>query len=420
MNRFLLATLLLCACGDDDDRDPLVDAGDAPDAAIDMAAPGEDGGPPPLDCATLALDETFVVAPGFSDANIHPSATFTGDAVWATVTVVEPGTSVFDVMLVRLSCDGRQSDPILVSSTPALSDLDADVALGSEGLLVSWQADAGSGTIETWVRLHDDETGTALGEPRKLETTREGEPVEGTVWSPLLVENDGAFDLVGERGIEAASAFQAYVQPLDATGASAGATIEPFFEAMVGQNGAVGLRTSEGLTLAWTREPAEGEPSVVTVSPGGEPVTVPAGGLQASGPSLAAFGDQRWVAYSTGAGTRRIEAFPIGGDTAAPFGRSGNTDIGPQLVAGDSALGLAWLRATAGFRADLFVRRVDVEGTVPTAGDEVEIPTTGDVFAPYAIDMVHIRDDVFFLTWIQGETRDGETRYEMAGRFVQL
>ena len=94
--------------------------------------------------------------------------------------------------------------------------------------------------------------------------------------------------------------------------------------------------------------------------------------------------------------------------------------IGPQLVASDTGLGLAWLRVTTGFRADLFTRRVDAEGTTLTAGAEAEVPTTGDVFAPYGIDMVHIGDDVFFLTWVQGESVDGDTRYEVAGRFVQL
>lgn len=418
VNRLLCALLLLGGCGDDD-RDPLPDGGDLPDASsADLGA--DDAGLPPPDCAAITLDQTFVIAPGFSDATIHPSATFAGDAIWAAVTTVEPDTSVFDVNLVRMGCDGRQSDPILVSSTPMLSDLDADLALGSEGLLVAWQADAGTGTIETWVRLHDAETGEPLGDPMKIETTREGAPVEGTVWSPLVLPNDMGFDLIGERGIEAASAFQAYVLPLDAMGASAGATIEPFFEAMVGQNGAVGVRTTEGLTLAWTREPTDGDPSVVTVSPGGEPVTVPTAALEASGPSLASFGGQRWIAYSAGGGARRIELFPIGGDTVEPLGGPGNTDIGPQLVAGDTGLGLAWLRITSGFRADLFLRRVDAEGTTATAGAEAEIPTTGDVFAPYGIEMAHLGDDVFFLTWVQGETRDGETRYEVAGRFIQL
>ncbi|MBO6938506.1 MAG: hypothetical protein JJ863_26300 [Deltaproteobacteria bacterium] len=418
MNRLLFSSLLLVvACGDDD-RVPETDAGELPDAfAADL---GTDAGPPPLSCDAVTLDETFVIAPGFSDANIHPSATFANGTVWAAVTVVEEGTSVFDVVLVRMGCDGRQAEPVLVSSTPMLSDLDADVAAGPEGILVSWQADGGTGTIETWVRLHDDETGEPLGEPRKLETTREGAPVEGTVWSPLLLPSDTGFDLIGERGIEDASAFQAFVQPLDAAGADDGATIEPFFEAMVGQNGAVGVRTADGLTLAWTREPTDGDPSVVTVSPGGEPVTVPTSALEASGPSLASFGGERWAAYSAGGGSRRIELFPIGGDTVEPLGGPGNTDIGPQLVAGDTGLGLAWLRITSGFRADLFLRRVDTEGTTPTGGAEAEIPSTGDVFAPYGIDMVHIGDDVFFLTWVQGETVDGDTRYEVAGRFIQL
>ncbi len=418
MNRFLCVLLLLAGCGDDDDRDPLPDAGEPLDAYV--ADLGSDAGPPPLGCDAVALDQTFVLAAGLSDANIHPSATFANDTIWAAVTVVEEGTSVFDVVLVRMGCDGRQAEPVLVSATPMLSDLDADLAAGPQGLVVAWQADGGTGTIQTWVRLHDDETGEPLGDPMLLETTREGATVEGTVWSPLLLPNDSGFDLIGERGIEAAGAFQAFVQPLDAMGASVGDTIEPYFEAMVGQNGAVGVRTVDGLTLAWTREPADGDPSVETLSPGADPVIVPTSALEASGPSLASFGGERWVAYSAGGGTRRIELFPIGGDTVEPLGGPGNTDIGPQLVAGDTGLGLAWLRITAGFRADLFLRRVDTEGTTPTGGVEVEIPTTGDVFAPYGIDMVHVGDDVFFLTWVQGETRDGETRYEVAGRFVQL
>ncbi len=365
------------------------------------------------------MDETFLIAPDLQ-TTIHPSVVFTGDALWLTVTALEEGTSVFDIFLVKMGCDGRQEEPVLVSTTEMANDIDADLALGPEGLLVAWQADEGTGAIQTWVRLHDVETGAPLTEPRKLETTREGAAVTGTVWSPTLLPSDGGFDLIGERGIEEASAFQAYVQPLDAMGAPAGATIEPFFEAMVGQNDADGVRTDAGLTLAWTREPVDGDPSVVTLSPGGEPVTVPSGALEAAGPSLAAFGGERWVAYSAGGGTRRIELHQLGSDAVEPLGGPGNTDVVPRLVAGETTLGLAWLRITSGFRSDLYFRRLDVDGATITAGDEVEIPTIREVYAPYAIDFIHIQDDIFFVTWAQGETVGDETVLESAGRFVQL
>jgi hypothetical protein len=415
VNRILIALLLLTACGDDD-RSPMPDAGDTPDASGPSDL-GQDGGPPPLDCTEITVGETFQIAPDL-ESRIHPSVVFGGDALWLTVTALEEGTSVFDIFLVKMGCDGRQEEPVLVSTTEMANDIDADLALGPEGLLVAWQADEGTGTIETWVRLHDAETGEPLGDPRKLEPPHEGEPVSGTVWSPTVLASDTGFDVIGERGIEAASAFQAYVQPLDAMGLSAGATIEPFFEAMVGQNDATGLRTDDGLTLAWTREPTDGDPTVVTLGPGGEPVTVPSSALEAGGPSLAAFGDERWVAYSAGGGgSRRIELFPIGGDTVLPLGGPGHTDVVPRLVAGETALGLAWLRITSGFRADLFTRRVDVSGTAITAGAEVEIATIGDVFAPYAIDLVHVRGDTFFLSWAEGE---GSDSLRSAGRFIEL
>jgi len=413
----LIALLLLTACGDDD-RSPLPDAGDPPDAFVPVDV-GQDAGPPPLGCAEITVGETFLVAPGLT-TTIHPSVVFTGDALWLTVTALEEGTSVFDIFLVKMGCDGRQEEPVLVSTTEMANDIDADLALGPEGLVVAWQADDGSGTIATWVRLHDAETGAPRGDARQLETTRDGAPVSGTVWSPTLLSNDDGFDLVGERGIEEASAFQAYVQPLDAMGAPAGATIEPFFEAMVGQDDAEGLRTTAGLTLAWTRTPADGDPTVVTLSPGGESETVPSSALEAAGPSLAAFDGQRWVAYSAGGGSRRIELFPLGGDAVEALGSPSNTDVVPRLVAGESALGLAWLRITSGFRADLFYRRIEATGTTITAGAEMEIATIRDVYAPYAIDLIHIRDDVFFITWAQGENVGGENVLEAAGRFVQL
>ena len=184
---------------------------------------------------------------------------------------------------------------------------------------------------------------------------------------------------------------------------------------MVGQDGAVGVRTAAGLTLAWTRQPAEGATSVVIDTPDAEPSTVPSGSIEASSPSLAVFGDSTWLAMSAGGGQRAIEMIAVGSDAFTSLRQPGATDVAPALSAGSTGLGLAWMRVVSGFRGDLFVRRVDVEGTV-SASTPVEIPTFGDLFA-YPIELIHVGDDVFFVLWVEGESN---ANLRSVGRFVQL
>ena len=375
-----------------------------------------DAGPPGVSCDALVLDTSFPLAPGADPISIHPSAVFAGDGLWATVTVLEPGTSVFDVLLVHLGCDGTTAEPVLVSTTPpGSSDLDAAVTVTASGVVVVWQADV-EGTIQLWSRLHDAETGEPLGDVQPIVTTRQGEPDTGTVWSPLFAGGEGPPTVVGERGVEAASAFQAFVQLLGDDGLPAGATLEPFFAEGVGQDGVVGVRTDAGLTLAWTRTPAEGETSVVVLPPGGEPTQVPTTGLATAGPTLAAFGSDVWLAASTGGGSRAIALHRVGDETTEELRQPGANDVAPALSPGAERMGLAWMRVVSGFRNDLFVRALTVEGESLTAGEVQEIPTTGDAYA-YPIELVHVRDDVHLLVWTEGTS---STDLRAMGRFVRL
>jgi len=170
VNRMLIALLLLTACGDDD-RSPLPDAGDPQDAFVPVDV-GQDAGPPPLGCAEITVGETFLVAPGLT-TTIHPSVVFTGDALWLTVTALEEGTSVFDIFLVKMGCDGRQEEPVLVSTTEMANDIDADLALTDvtiDGLQTAILADRA--TVEMTngrVARSREDAGVYLDEPRTSE-----------------------------------------------------------------------------------------------------------------------------------------------------------------------------------------------------------------------------------------------------------
>ncbi|MEM6959731.1 MAG: hypothetical protein AAF645_28875, partial [Myxococcota bacterium] len=179
---FLLVFSL--ACGDDDglvdvgtdaasidgqvSMDQQVDLTAADSALADSALPDSsmevgpnddqriDAGP--RDCLSrLPVDVDLTLADA-SETNIHPSVAWDGEKLWLTYTTLEPDTSLFDVRIRSIDCDGNLGDEVRVNDVDGESELDSTIAVSGERLIVGYQSDDRSGesdAIRPFVRVFD-------------------------------------------------------------------------------------------------------------------------------------------------------------------------------------------------------------------------------------------------------------------------
>jgi hypothetical protein len=403
-----LAAALLVGCGGGGGPRPLdgtvpeADAG--PDLGVaDAGAPdaeAPDAGPP--DCASLLRPTPpFDLAPGFRRTQIHPAAVFDRDRFWVTLTVAEVEGSGLDVVLVPVGCDGRSGTPIPVDDEVTPNDIDGALAVRGDVLLVAWQRDRGTGTIDTMVRAFSRD-GAPLGESRALRTTREGEPVDGTHWFPQVLATDDGFVLVGTRGVDAARGFHTFVQRLDAAGAPLGEALEPAFEPGRSHGApAAALDTAGALHLAWESTPEVGETTAWYASPGAAPAALAPDLIASGAPSLAALGPDVLVAFDAGGATARsvrLRLATAGGGLDAPV-TVAERGFAPSLAEG----AVLWGEELRGFSvARLQARAFARTPTGLALGPTAVIPTAGSVPLPYRPGIVRATGDLHLVLWSEG------------------
>ncbi|MCB9615852.1 MAG: hypothetical protein H6722_25745 [Sandaracinus sp.] len=395
VGRTVLALGALCvACGDDD---VVFDASVLEDATIDGATDGGsdaglDAGPPT--CVSQLAEGAFELAPGFRRTQIHPAATFDGERLFVTLTVVEEEGSGFDVVWFTVNCDGTVSAPIAVDDDVAPSDLESTIAVRGDTVLVAWQRDVGDGTITTWHRAFD-RAGSPTSEPTRLQTMREGAPVEGTHWFPHLAVTDEGFVLHGARGLE--TVFQVYGQAFDAEGRPSGESFAPAEDLERSQTAPFAL--ADG-TVAFDAS-TETDDFVNVVE--SETVTVLGESFGASAtPTLARVGASTLVAYSAGG---RVMLETLGG---------ARVEVGSGGAAWLAEGAVLWLEDfTGAFASRVRARAV---GEDLTLGEPVEVPIASRVAGLYRPALHHVEDGWYFALWNDGTSPEFVAR----GAFLRL
>jgi hypothetical protein len=403
------------------------------DAASSESSTGstEDSSGGEIACAdALVLDETFEIDPDGVTTQIQASVWFdtAADGVWMVYNLpADDGSGVFDVHVTRMHCDGsHQLPPRRINATDGRNDIDGELARLGDDVLVVWSSDDGVspvGNVQILAMGLDPDGEPTFDADVILQTSYEGEPVTGSAWMPHLRTDGDAFVLVGTRGIEALSAFQMFVQRLDAQAGLLGDAAAPPVEPGVShQTADLAVLTDGALAAAWAGSDATQVTQVrhATVVDGAFVPDPPPLLLEAdaSGPALATdpTGTGAYLAVSVEDGAGRVihvaRAEP--GDATAPIVLGDGLSHTPSLASGPTGAGVAWYENISGIRNELWVARIVDDGDTLTATAEQSIPDA--VAAPYASTITRVVGDVYFVAWSQGESPD----LRLYGRFVDL
>lgn len=383
----------------------------------------------PVSCASPVLDQTFELDPGGADGQIQPGVTFdaAADGVWVTYNVPSAdGSGKFDVMVTRVGCDGdAQIDPTLVNQTGGDNDIDPELARVGDDIVVVWSSDDGSGgagNLSIRMQTLDLDGNPQLEDDAVLQTTFEGRPFIGSAWMPRLAAGEaGELAIVGTRAVEAAAAFQVFVQRIDPGAQSIGDTIAfaPIIDVF---HDTPHLVFDDGgdVVATWVRtedfELRQVERGRVTDDAFEDDAPVLALDEAAQGPALALTdqGVLLAVGQPQGNGGRIRVSRTTPGTEPVYAGEGPSIDHTPALVGIPGGAAVLWYRNLGGFANELWTARIDDDGESLTIGEASVVPDA--VAAPYATTMTHVGGGVVFVVWAQGDSPS----FRVYGRFIAI
>lgn len=401
-----------------------------------------DEDPPPPACAEPLLDTTFLLAPTAEGTQIRPGAVWTGDTLWATwLDAAEDGSGNFHVYATRLGCDGSQlTPPFRVNTSEDGNHGDPVVTAGDGNVYLAWDV---SRSVEPSLviryRTFRADGTPLMDEDRTLALTDQGLPSALNAWIPSIAAlPDHRFAIAGSRGIEAAPAFQAFVQRVDAHGDLLGDTIDGHVSPAATQlNVSIAARGDGTLHLAWPEEPFEGLPRVVqnTVEPAAsaaypQPPFPSMLGRVTNQPRQATSldGHRNYLVFQTEdeAWTRVHLKDGTTEDPLGPtllLGTGGRHEHSAVVAAGPGGGAVVFHRHTLGQTNEVRVQRFREGEDGMTLGEPVPLPTVNGALAPYLPTLTHVIDDVWFVGWTERDTEapaSQSLQLRVLGRFIDL
>ncbi len=420
----LVAGVSQAGCGDDDEpRDAAVDG------ALDAGADGStDAAVPDPPCRTpLVTGEVFALDPDGDDTQIHVNAQFDGESVWVVYNKPDPSGG-FDVYGVRLDCDGTARVPPFRINTTDHNDVDPTLVVSGDRMLVAWQTDTGTGVnnMQLPYRVYGVDGQAVMSADSLLRTTRGGQPVPGNTWLPEVAALPNGFAIAGARALEDASGLQAFVQRLDDDGGLDGATLDASFFPVSSQSYPTLAAAPDGtLYLAFAQAlPPDYDDAVyyTALAPGATqasplPAVLADQRAAAAGPDLARGPDgQVYLAFGDADAEMIVltDGADFTGGPAVELGTPNRLDFSPAVAPATGGGAVAWFRNLSGFQNELRVQGFTYNGTAFTLGEAQNV--TAESVPPYAPTITHIKDDIYFVAWSQGDNPD----YRAMGMFLQI
>lgn len=383
----------------------------------------------PVSCASPVLDQTFELDPGGVDGQIQPGVTFdpAADGVWVTYNVPSAdGSGKFDVMVTRVGCDGdAQVGPTLVNQTGGDNDIDPELARVGDDIVVVWSSDDGSGgagNLSIRMQTLDLDGNPQLEDDAVLQTTLGGRPFVGSAWMPRLAAGDaGELAIVGTRAVEAASAFQVFVQRIDPGAQSIGETIAfaPIVDVHHDTPHLV-FDDAGDVIATWVRtedfELRQVELGQVVGDAFEDDVPALALDDAARGPALALTDQGVLLAMGQPQGNGgRIRVSRVAAGTDPVYAGDGSSvDHTPAIVGIPGGAAVVWYRNLGGLANEVWTARIDDDGESLAIGEASVVPDA--VAAPYATTMTHVGGGVVFVAWAQGDSPN----FRAYGRFIAI
>ena len=416
------------ACGGSERRGEddggVVDAGRADAAGADAGtidASGADAGPPRCEALTES-GAVFEIAPELPTTQIHASVAFDGEAIWLAFNLPEEGdTGLFDVLAMRLGCDGAVVTPVFqVNTTVAPNDADPSVAVSGERVIVAWHSDDSTleHNLDIRYRVFELDGTPVLADDLVLETTRSGTAVAGNALAPRVIARaGGGFWLAGMRGIEEAPGFQIFVQAIAADGTLDGEALD-FIEPEATQSNPDLAEEGDDLVVGWTRTDSITDRSYIRLAGAASGMDLFSDLPPAGTPAIAIDGTRRYAAAQASITATDPDIYLVSLDAPAErvrTGARGRIDHSPVISLAETGGALAWYQNVRGLENDLVVAAIDGTTSPPTIGDPILVSTDHPA-APYGVAVTRVAPSVWFFAWSSGTSPD----LRLYGRFVAV
>lgn len=324
----------------------------------------------------------------------------------------------------RAHCDGSIATP--TTRVPEQSGLQTEPRITSSNhqVLLAWQRDdqVSAQNLSTHYMTFDRDQGMAEVPARHLDTRYQDGPA-GNTWMPHLSASDAGFAIAGLRGINDLQTFQSYVQRLDHDGNMTGAAMNGQLQDERSQDSVSALVLDDNsILLAHSQTDIDGQSRVVhqrledrADAPSSEPVL--ASRELCAMPSQGGSHDHgRFMVFTTeggGIGIKPSDLF----DPDAPvllLREEGGGPLTPKLAVGPSGGLAAWLEPGIGYAAEIRVQGFSATGSaMQRSGPAITIPTDAPAIAPYGIDVAHIQDGVYMVTWTEGPVSDLQVKWRL-------
>ena len=189
-------------------------------------------------CDSSKLGQSTVLMPDALLTQIHPTATWDGEAFWFAWNIPNE-ESKFETWAGRFDCDlNMMIEPFAVDQVSGMNDIDPSIAVNGDTVLIAWARDNSfigevdynlTTHIATYHRVTGEQITPATelrvktieaGHPTEAKNTPAGDQLDiGNRWMVNVATNpDGGFILSGSWGDPDVNSFRAYVVHLNEDG----------------------------------------------------------------------------------------------------------------------------------------------------------------------------------------------------------
>lgn len=403
------------------------------DTTVDAGNSGDSGGDAQTDMSTDCdplLDTTFDVQQKAQIGELYARASWSGAKGWVVYSAVPDDEEEQSIFLARVSCSGEVATPPEQISPVGSEDRHLQPVIVSKGgtTFIAWYSQPnGGGQSSIWF-LSFNEDGTQItNEPVNITPKNgQGDAISNLFWETTIAAIS-ADELVIGFSYATTEGFRIGIQRLNKTGALE-EFITPIANTADQKSPSLSVDDDGNITLSWIRESMMERVSYLASIPMGATQIVPASGVPSkplSTPNALARVSKHasesgiiFQAFQVTTAQRNDilirNASDLSSVNSLTFGLT-QRNFRPSIASGKKGGAVAWYRGERSpSRGNVMLQAFndELEG-----GAEVTFDLVKEGIPPYGPDITYVENDIYFITWSEGESgRDAEVK----ARFVKL
>ena len=372
----------------------------------------------------LVLGQTFSLPQNPGDRSFQGHASFDGRAIWLTHAQAPADEETIVVSALRVHCNGTEASASTRLAEQSGIQTEPRVTSSQGQVLIAWQHDdqVSSANLSVHYLHFDREAGPAGAQIRHLDTQYKGSSAANT-WFPELSASKAGFAVAGLRGVSDYDSFQTFVQRIDRDGNMVGASIDGNLQDERSQSAPSALLGDDNsLTLAWSETDVDGNNQVLHVhidADAEQPVGAPILASRQGGSMSSQGGNEsegQFMAFITEDGAVAVKPSELFNAEAPVLHvrEPGGGPLAPKIAVGPTGGAVAWIEPLTGFNGEIHLQGFVGDGfDMERAGSAMRITTDAPAIIPYGIDIEHIEDSVYMITWTEGPTSDLQIKWQM-------